>query len=327
MRIVFHGTNAASFADGFAALLDAAHEIHLLPDTLATTADRATYAAADVIIGGKYNASFPYPAKLALYHGPGAGVDAIDITTLPAGAALCNCFGHEHAIAEYVMAAVLLHRIALPKADADLRRGIWTYQASAADTAHQEVHGSTIGLLGFGHIGREIAARARAFGMHVHVANRSPVSHEHVDRAWGLAKLPDFLASADFIVTSLPLLPETTGLIDAAALAAMRPGAVLINVGRGGVVDEAALYQALVEKRIGGAVIDTWYQYPPAPGVATQPSRLPFHELPNIVMTPHMSGWTTGTIARRRAVMADNINRLVRGEPLVNQLRPMPNSP
>ena len=95
----------------------------------------------------------------------------------------------------------------------------------------------------------------------------------------------------------------------------------MINVGRGGVVDEAALYNALAGNRIAGAIIDTWYQYPDASGAPQLPSRLPFHELKNIVMTPHMSGWTAGTIRRRQQAMADNINRLARGEPLVNVVR------
>jgi phosphoglycerate dehydrogenase-like enzyme len=133
--------------------------------------------------------------------------------------------------------------------------------------------------------------------------------------------LTEFFGSAEFIVASLPLTAETTGLVGSAAFAAMRGDAVLFNVGRGGVVDETALYDALAGRRIGGAVIDTWYQYPDASGAPTLPSRLPFHELPNIVMTPHMSGWTIGTIHRRQRAMADNVNRLARGEALVNVVR------
>jgi phosphoglycerate dehydrogenase-like enzyme len=89
----------------------------------------------------------------------------------------------------------------------------------------------------------------------------------------------------------------------------------------GGVIDEAALFAALSERRIGGAVIDTWYKYPAAAGLLSDPGSLPFHHLDNIVMTPHMSGWTTGTIARRKATMADNINRLAAGQPLRNIVR------
>jgi phosphoglycerate dehydrogenase-like enzyme len=86
------------------------------------------------------------------------------------------------------------------------------------------------------------------------------------------------------------------------------------------VIDEQALYDALAGKRIGGAVIDTWSMYPSPGTPSTQPSRLPFHTFPNAVMTPHMSGWTDGTVRRRRKTMADNITRLVHGQPLINKI-------
>ena len=101
----------------------------------------------------------------------------------------------------------------------------------------------------------------------------------------------------------------------------MRPDAVLFNVGRGGVIEEAALYDALAGKRIAGAVIDTWYQYPEPGESRSMPSKLPFHALKNIVMTPHMSGWTGGTIRRRQQVMAENILRRMRGDACVNVVR------
>ena len=127
------------------------------------------------------------------------------------------------------------------------------------------------------------------------------------------------MASADAIVVSLPLLPETRlpGRCGR-AVAAMRPDGVIVNVGRGPVIDEAALYHALHERRIGGAIIDTWYVYPTAAEPAPLPCRQPFHQLDNVVMTPHMSGWTTGMIRRRQETVAGNIRRLGRGEPLVN---------
>jgi phosphoglycerate dehydrogenase-like enzyme len=124
------------------------------------------------------------------------------------------------------------------------------------------------------------------------------------------------MASADAIVVALPETPQTAGLLNASALAAMRPDAVIVNVGRGPVIDEEALYTALSERRIGGAVIDVWYRYP-APGQQTGlPSRFPFQTLPNVTMTPHMSGWTTATRRRRQCTMADNVNRVSRGERL-----------
>ncbi|MGG5819105.1 2-hydroxyacid dehydrogenase [Falsiroseomonas sp. HW251] len=323
MRIVFHGANAASFSEGFADLVGPGAEVAILSDSLAQDGERERYAAAGAIIGVRFDPSLPRPAALRLFHVPGAGFDAVDLPTLPAAAALCNCFGHEDAIAEYVMAALLQRTVPLSDADARLRQGEWTWWAGAPERAHGEIAGRTIGLLGFGHIGRAVAARARAFGMRVHVANRSPVvAPGLVDRAFPLSDLGDFWASADFIVVTVPLVPETTGMVDEAAFSAMRRDALLINVARGPVVEQRALYEALRDRRIGGAVIDTWYRYPGPGELQGRPGDLPFEELPNLLMTPHMSGWTDGTIRRRQATMAENIRRLMRGEPLLNLVRP-----
>lgn len=322
MRIVFHGENAASFSHGFAERFGQPAEIALLPDTLAREADRAAYAAADAIIGVKFDASLPVPAGLKLFHVPGAGYDMVDLSLLPASATVCNCFGHEQAIAEYVMSAILSRAIPLADANARLRKGDWRYWAGAPERVHGEIAGKTIGLLGFGHIGKAIAARAKAFEMTVHVANRSSVpTSALVDRAFTLDALGEFWGSADIIVVSMPLTEETKGIVGTAAFAAMRPDAVVINVGRGPTIDEQALYDALKAGRIGGAIIDTWYRYPSAGDSGPQPSNLPFHELSNVLMTPHMSGWTSGTISRRQGVIADNIRQRFAGEPLVNVVR------
>jgi phosphoglycerate dehydrogenase-like enzyme len=315
MRIVFHGENAAAFSKGFAALVNADAVVDMLPDALRGASERQAFASADVIIGTRFDASLPRPEGLLLYQVPGAGYDAVDLAALPGGAVVCNCFGHEQAIAEYVMAALLQRYVPLADADRRLRHGEWAYWAGAPERAHREMAGSTLGILGFGHIGKAVAARARAFGMLVHVANRSPVTGSVVvDRAFSLAELPAFWGGVDSIVVTLPLTPETRGIVGPEAFGRMRSGAVLINVARGPVVDEAALYDALKNRRIGGAVIDTWYRYPTPGQLHCAPSDLPFHELTNVVMTPHMSGWTTGTISRRQQAMAENIRRLGRGE-------------
>jgi phosphoglycerate dehydrogenase-like enzyme len=319
IKIVFHGSNALTFRDGFEALLDVDHTIVEVPDDL--TAERAhrDYAAADVIVGIRLTAAMPVPPALALYHVPGAGYDGIDLTALPAGASLCNCFGHEAAIAEYVMAALLARHVPLADADRRLRQGDWKYWAGGPDGLRSELGATSLGILGFGHIGRALAARAKAFGMRVMAANRSPVPElDTVDRAYTLGKLEAFMGSADTIVNTLPLTAETRGLVGATALAAMRADAVIVNVGRGPVIDEAALYEALKSGRIGGAIIDTWYCYPTAEEPEPLPGRFPFHELDNVVMTPHMSGWTHGTVRRRQGTMADNVNRLARGKGLRN---------
>ncbi len=319
MKIVFHGANAQTFEPGFANLIGSAHQIVRVPDVPSTPTDIEAFRSADVLIGIALNAQHPIPEKLRLYHAPAAGVDAIDRARLPAGTPLCCCFGHENAIAEYVMTALLLRHVPVPSADRDLRQGKWTHWAGTPNALRTELGDRGIGLLGFGHIGRAIAARAKAFGMRVTAANRSPIAKTPlVDASFGLDRLAEFMGSADYIVASLPALPATKSLVDAKALAAMRPDGVIVNVGRGPVIDEAALFAALQQKRIGGAIIDTWYVYPGAGNPNPHPGNLAFHTLDNCVLTPHMSGWTDGTIRRRQQTMADNIGRLAKGEPLVN---------
>lgn len=277
--------------------------------------------AAEVIIGNQFDRIMPQPDSLRLFHLPAAGTDGVAFNVLPPGAVVCNCFGHETAIAEYVMAALLARTVPLVDADRRLRQGNWTYWAGSPERTHAEIAGSTLGLLGYGHVGQAVAARAAAFGMRLHVANRGPVpASGPVARYFPLSALAEFWGSADAFVVTVPLTPDTRSLVDPAAFRAMRPNAVLVNVARGPVVDEQALFDALQEKRIGGAIIDTWYRYP-APGTLNgAPSALPFTALPNVVMTSHMSDWTLGTIRRRQEAMAANIGRLARGEPLENRV-------
>jgi len=323
MQIVFLGQNAISFSHGFQELLTTEARIIRLPDSLADGADRAAFEQADVLITWKFGAELPTPANLKLLHIPGTGYEAVDLALVPPTAVVCNCFGHEQPIAEYVLAALLMHRLPLVDADRRLRNREWAYRAGDPASMHGELGGQTVGLLGFGHIGRAVATLAKAFGMRVHVANRSPVSAPAlVDRVFTLDRLAEFWPSADYFVVSVPLAPETRGLVDARAFAAMRPSAFIVNVGRGPTVDEEALFDALSNQRIAGAAVDTWYQYPSAGSPHVYPSARPFHELGNVVMTPHMSGWTEGTLRRRQQTMAANIGRLQRGEPLENVVRP-----
>jgi phosphoglycerate dehydrogenase-like enzyme len=321
LKIAFHGQNASNFRQGFAALVGPGHHIVDLSDGLALPGERAHFETADVIVGIKLDAAMPQPKAVRLYHAPGAGTDAIDATLLPAQSALCNCFGHEGAIAEYVMTALLMRHVPLQAADADLRQQRWTYWAGRPMALRTELGAQTLGLLGFGHISKALASRAKAFGMRVHVANRSAVNSPLVDQSFSLNELDAFMGSADAVVVSLPLTGATQGLVNAAALAAMKPDALLLNVGRGPVIDEQALYEALSQRRIGGAIIDTWYQYPNTDKPECAPSRFDFAALENVVMTPHMSGWTSGTVRRRQQTIADNIARLLAGQPLDNVLK------
>ncbi len=320
LKIVFHGQNAANFRQGFESLIAPEHQVLDLSDALDQAGEREHYESADVVIGIKLNADMPKPLKARLFHAPAAGTDAVNTALLPAQCTLANCFGHENAIAEYVIAALLMRHVPLARADQDLRQQRWTYWAGRPTALRTELGSQTLGLVGFGHIAQTVAERAKAMGMRVHVANRSPITHPVVDRSWTLDALHAFMGTCDAVVVSLPLTENTQGLVDAAAIAAMRPDAVLLNVGRGAVIDEQALYQALQARQIGGAVIDTWYQYPTPTQPECAPSKFDFASLDNVLMTPHMSGWTAGTVRRRQETLAENIGRLSRGEALINVL-------
>jgi len=321
LKIVFHGQNAANFRQGFESLIAPEHQVLDLSDALDQADERAHYETADVVIGIKLSADMPQPLKARLFHAPAAGTDAVNTALLPAHCTLANCFGHENAIAEYVIAALLMRHVPLAQADHDLRQQRWTYWAGRPTALRTELGSQTLGLVGFGHIAQTVAERAKAFGMRVHVANRSPINHPVVDRSWTLDGLHDFMGTCDAVVVSLPLTENTQGLVDARAIAAMRPDALLLNVGRGAVIDEKALYEALKARQIGGAVIDTWYQYPTPTQAERAPSQFDFASLDNVLMTPHMSGWTSGTVRRRQETLADNIGRLSRGEDLINVLK------
>jgi phosphoglycerate dehydrogenase-like enzyme len=130
----------------------------------------------------------------------------------------------------------------------------------------------------------------------------------------GLEIVDEVARRSDYLVISLPVTPETWGPIGEKQLHSMKPTAVLVNVSRAEIIDEEALYRALAEQTIAGAALDVWYHYPTAAG-PTLPAHQPFHELANVLMTPHMSGWTDGMLAARAKHLAENIHRTARREP------------
>ncbi len=318
LKIVFHGDNAANFRPGIENLLNHPHQIISLSQGIDLSGEKEHFESADVVVGVALNQSMPTPRNMKLLHAPAAGTDSIDRACLPPQAKLANCFGHEYAISEYVMAALLARHVPLHDADQALRQGEWRYFAGRPGALRTELSSQTMGLVGFGHIAKALAHRAKAFGMKVLVANRSAIQSPEVDSSFLLEDLHAFMAACDCVVVTLPLADNTRSLINAKALSCMRSDAILVNVGRGAVVDEAALFDSLKEQRIGGAIIDTWYQYPSAETVNCAPSQFDFASLQNVLMTPHMSGWTQGTVQRRQQTIADNINRLSYGQPLLN---------
>jgi phosphoglycerate dehydrogenase-like enzyme len=291
---------------------------------VADSEDRVAFGraldGADALITMAWNGDVPAAPSLRLLQTPGAGTDAIDMTRLAPRTAVCNCFEHEIGIAEYVIGAMLEWVIGLRAMDARFRSGDWS-GSYLCGPRHGELHGKSLGILGYGRIARETAQRALAFGMKVRACSRTARADDLVGRVDGMAALPGLLGASDFVLVTLPLDESTRSLVDAAAFAHMKGSCVVINVSRGAVIDEQALYDALAQRRIGGAIIDVWYGYPPQGERHAAPSRLPFHTLDNLIMTPHASAWTDGLLPRRNRAIAENLNRLARGEPLINVVR------
>ncbi|HVM16144.1 MAG TPA: 2-hydroxyacid dehydrogenase [Gaiellaceae bacterium] len=257
--------------------------------------------------------------RLRLVQALSAGADAVDRSALPPGCALCNVHEHERAIAEWALLGMLALSRRLLVHDRALREGDWR----RGDTfVPRELRGRVLGCVGWGHIARETATLAAALGMKVAAVTRTP-SPERAGVARELAPLdalPGLLRAADFLLVAVPLTDGTRGLVGARELDLLGPDAFLLNPARGEVVDERALYEALRDRRIAGAAIDTWYRYPRGSDAPVPPSELPFGELDNVVMTPHNSGWTEETRAGRAAFVLAQLGRLERGEPLLNLL-------
>lgn len=287
---------------------------------IAESRDPSAFAAAmreaDAIVSIAWTRADPPAPALRLLQLPGAGSDGVDMDAVPPRATLCNCYEHEIGIAEYVFGVMLEQAIGIRRMDAGLRNGDWS-GSYLCGPLHGELFGKTLGIVGFGRIARETARRAVAFGMRVMACSRHARHEDGID-VRGMEHLDAMLASCDFVLVAAPLTPQTRGIVGAPQFAAMKPSAFLINVGRGPVIDEQALYDALAARRIAGAAIDVWYVYPAQGTRESRVSSLPFETLDNLIMTPHASAWTDGLLPRRNRAIADNLNRLIRGEPLDN---------
>jgi len=193
-----------------------------------------------------------------------------------------------------------------------------------------ELHGATVGIVGYGSIGREIARLCRAFGARVLAVKRdlkNLADPGYVIAGLGdpTASLPDRLyppqalrsmaGECDFVVVTAPLTDETRGLVDRKVLQNMKPTAYLVDISRGGVVDHGALVEALNEKRIAGAALDV---YPVEP----LPESSPIWEMPNVILSPHVGGASGDYMERAAALFAENLRRYVNDEPLLNRYDP-----
>jgi phosphoglycerate dehydrogenase-like enzyme len=272
-------------------------------------------AEADALVcGGLRPSDTALARRLRLVQAVSAGADGIDREAIPAGAVLCNTPGAGRAIAEWALMAMLLLPREVLRFDRDLRRGVWhRFGDERFDMGEPELEGKTVAIVGYGDIGREVERLVFAIGGRPASLTRRPR-----DNARGFDELRDTLEEAHYAVVAVPHRAETAGLIGAAELTALGPRGYLVNVARGPVVDEDALYFALRDGTIAGAALDVWYRYPRARGEVVQPSRHPFHELENVLMAPHVSGRSRRTTKRRWTFIADQLERLARGEPLRN---------
>ncbi len=275
---------------------------------------------ADVYVGSRFTAAMAASAeKLKLIHIAGAGTDKVDFAALPPDMLVANTFHHEQSIAEYVVAAAVMLRRGFLTQDRLLRRDIWaTSVYEPAIPQPGTLADAHIGFVGFGHIGRRTWDLFRGFGCTgAAVTGSGRVPDAGLAWAGDTGELDRLLRECDVAVVCAPRNEHTEGMIGPPQLQALGADGVLINVGRGPLVAERALYEALAGGVILAAAIDVWYRYPSG-GDISAPGHLPFADLPNLLMTPHSSGVTRDTFAGRVDDVVANIGRLARREPLRN---------
>ena len=298
--LVYHPTEAKDYA----ALIRAPRG--RIAISVCATPDEAASVVADtdIVYAWKFPAAlYPAATRLRWIHAMGAGVDwvlvpdlgdEVTVTRVP------GVFGPW--MREYVLARCLAVTQRLEAYRSFQRAASWR-----EDVIPERLAGKTMVVVGLGDIGRAVAAGARALGMRVIGVSRSGRRVREADRVYRLAGLAQALGQGDFVVVVLPLTEATRGLIGAAALAAMRPTAWLFNIGRGAVIAEAALVEALRTRGIAGAVLDVFAHEP-------LPAAHPLWSLENVVLTPHISG--PSTPAEMAPVFNDNLARWLAGRPL-----------
>jgi phosphoglycerate dehydrogenase-like enzyme len=263
--------------------------------------------------------------RLAWVHSATSGVErALTPASRERGLIVTNARGvFSRPIAEYVLMMILAVSRRLPQLLELQRERTWQPLEGS------ELRDVTVGIVGLGSIGRAVGALATAFGCRVIAVRRRPESGGDVsregedltfedamlDRVGGPEMLPELLGGSDFIVLAAPLTPETEDMINADTLAMVKPGAWLINVARGRLIDERALLRALRDGPLGGAVLDTFREEP-------LPALSSFYELPNVIVTPH-TAWSSGRVLDRSVdLFCDNLRRFANGEPLLNVVDP-----
>jgi phosphoglycerate dehydrogenase-like enzyme len=280
------------------------------PAALAALAPEADVILSAYRPGATLEAVLALAPRVRWVHTLTAGVDRLLFPALrESPVPLTNSRGvYSAALAEWALLAMLHFAKDAGRLERQRRAVRWEPFECA------ELRGRTLGLVGYGTIARETAARARAFGMRVHALRRSPApagGDDGVERWYGPDGLHALLAASDYVLLALPLTPRTAGLVDAAALAAMKPSGVLINLGRGPTLVEADLARALGERRIRGAALDVF-------DIEPLPADHPFWALDNLLLSPHCADYTAGWQEDAMAFFVESFRRFAAGKPLRN---------
>ncbi len=259
--------------------------------------------------------AFAEPSRLRFVQMLSAGVDTIDFTSLPDGLTIAsNAGAYSVAMSEHVLAMTLSLAKHLPQRHAALAAGRFDKWAPSLT-----LDGAICVILGLGGIGTATARLMRAFGARVYAINRSGRDAEGAEFTGTLADLDRVLAVADVLVISLPLTRATRGLIGERELALMKPTAIMVNVARGALIDQGALYEHLRTHPDFGAGIDTWWDEPT--GDAPFRTDYPFFDLPNLIGSPHNSSIVAGTMVSAARLAAENVHRHLRDETVTGIVR------
>lgn len=306
----FRGINAEALAGEAEVVFT-----HSLPEAQA----REVIGRADALIGWQLGRELPPGSladagRLSFVQLLSAGADGIDFATFPGRLTLASNVGAYAApMAEHVLAMTLSLAKRLPQRHAELAAGRFDQRPTLT------LNGAVCAILGYGGIGSATARLMRPLGARIYALNRTGHTQDPAEFTGTLADLDRVLAAADVLVICLPLTLATRGLIGARELGLMKPTAIVVNVARGAIIDEAALYEHLRASPHSGAGIDAWWEEP-EDGTGFR-SRYPFFGLPNFIGSPHNSGIVPGTLpaAARRA--AQNVLRRLRGEPVTGLVR------
>lgn len=268
-------------------------------------------AYAEVLVCARLGVEDARRCQAGLVHVTGTGTDRIALGFLDPTTRVLRTGHHERSIAEHIMMVILAHQRRLLPVSTQLRSGEWrTVSTDPTTTMHRNINELVIGFVGFGGIGRQTMELCATLGASAVAVQRSPaVQDEQLPGLkWNktMAHLPELLGISDVVVLGVPLSDQTTGLIGRTELGLMRSDALLVNVSRGAVVDEDALYEALMDSTIGGAALDVWWDTPQ--GVSAPPSVWRFSTLPNVIATPHNSGHARHTFESRVSEITANIN-------------------